>query len=207
MRSFLTLLFALSVQCTFSQEFIKAKDPGKLLEQIQTFSKDVNEFSSPFIQTKELALMMEDLKSSGQLYYDDEAGMRWEYTRPNESVLVMADGKTMLKQDGEIRDLAGTNAMMKRVEKMVSSCLDGSILKDGTYRTELFDSPTQIKADLYPQQRRMQEMAKKIEIIFEKKKGVLVYLALTDSEGDRTIVEFTYPVINNNLDAGLFKLQ
>lgn len=207
MRNLVTLIFSISILSVSAQDFTEAKDPSKLLEQIQEFSKDVKSFTSPFTQTKELALMMEDLKSGGQLYYSEGVGMRWEYSEPNESVLVMAEGKTMLKQNGEIRDLAGTNAIMKRVEKLVTSCLDGSILKDGTYKAVLFESSGQIKADLFPQQRRMQEMAKKIEIIFDKEKGVLVMLALTDSDEDRTIVEFSAPVVNGNINVVLFRLN
>lgn len=207
MRSLLSALFVMVSTFGSAQDFAKASDPAKSLETIKAFTKDVKSFRSSFEQTKELAMMTTDLKSSGALAYSEDLGMRWEYTAPNASVLIMTEEKTMLKEESGVRDLASTNAIMKRVEKMVESCLDGSILSDDSYKTKVYESESHLKAELLPQKRRMKEMASSIEIVFSKENGVLSTLSLTDAAGDKTIVQFSEPSINGKMDSGLFKLE
>lgn len=207
MRNLFAALFMMVSLFGNAQDFAQATDPANSLKAIKAFTKDVKSFRSSFEQTKELAMMTTDLKSSGAIAYSQDLGMRWEYTAPNASVLVMAEGKTMLKDKTGVKDLASTNAIMKRVEKMVGSCLDGSILSDEDYKTNVYENQTHIKAELLPQKRRMKEMASSIEIVFSKENGVLSSLSLTDAAGDKTMVQFSKPSINGKIDPGLFKLE
>jgi len=127
------LLFALIGPLALAQE-AKPVDPPKpkveekeetldeLLKRIETAHKEHKDFAGSFEQTKYLPLFDDKITSSGKFAFKKPDNVRWEYTKPHESILVVTGetGKKWSKATGrtenvKLADDRGLDAVVKQL--------------------------------------------------------------------------------------------
>src|SRR3954464_4806634 len=97
MRNAFTVLFLFIVLQLHAQPkgYQPVKNVQSFRESLSKVNSTIETISSDFLQTKNLSLLAEKIKSKGKFYYKKEDKVRIEYLTPYSYLLVMSGGQMM----------------------------------------------------------------------------------------------------------------
>jgi outer membrane lipoprotein carrier protein len=93
------LVLAAGGLCASASAAPPALDP--LLERIDAASAGVSTLAGQFTQRNKVALFKQELRSSGRFYFRKPRQIRWEYTAPDPSTMVLDGNRATLSTPGE----------------------------------------------------------------------------------------------------------
>jgi outer membrane lipoprotein-sorting protein len=204
---FLTLFLSVSAYCQYGRT-ATGKEKDDFFSQISHVSKETKTLTCDFTMSKKSTLIQEKNESKGKMYFQAPHKLRWEYTSPNKSALIVNEQNVVLKNaDGSTNTNVNTR-MLKGLSDIIIGTIDGSGLQDEknfistlVYMTQ----STNYILQLQPKG-RLANMYKKIDIVFNK-----AYLAesieLTEKNGDSMTIQFSNHKTNQQIDQNLFKVQ
>ena len=211
MKKILTIIFVLflsvSAYCQLTRT-VTGKEKDDFFTQISHVSKETKTLTCDFTMSKKSTLIQEKNESKGKMYFQAPHKLRWEYTSPNKSALIVNEQNVILKKaDGSTNTNVNTR-MLKGLSDIIIGTIDGSGLQDEKNFTSTLVYMTQSTnyiLQLEPKG-RLANMYKQIDIIFNK-----AYLAesieLTEKNGDSMTIQFSNHKTNQQIDQNLFKVQ
>ena len=211
MKKILTIAFVLllsvSAYCQLART-ITGKEKDDFFSQISHVSKETKTLTCDFTMSKKSTLIQEKNESKGKMYFQAPHKLRWEYTSPNKSALIVNEQNVVLKNaDGSTNTNVNTR-MLKGLSDIIIGTIDGSGLQDEknfistlVYMTQSTNYILQLEP-----KGRLANMYKQIDIVFNK-----AYLAesieLTEKNGDSMTIQFSNHKTNQQIDQNLFKVQ
>ena len=169
---FLILFFfsiALSAQGLSEQEIIQKMSAAA--EAIRTVRCD-------FTQTRYTKMLKEPQVSKGKMSCELPDKLRWEYTSPKASAIIM-DGTNNPNQ----RSWRGAATL-------IMNSVAGKCLTDGkSFQVSAKEMPTEYVATLIPLKKDMTRMYSKLVLHFDLKQSTVTEVELHERSGDRTIIE------------------
>ena len=211
MKKILTIAFVLllsvSAYCQLART-VTGKEKDDFFSQISHVSKETKTLTCDFTMSKKSTLIQEKNESKGKMYFQAPHKLRWEYTSPNKSALIVNEQNVVLKNaDGSTNTNVNTR-MLKGLSDIIIGTIDGSGLQDEKNFTNTLVYMTQSTnyiLQLEPKG-RLANMYKQIDIVFNK-----AYLAesieLTEKNGDSMTILFSNHKTNQQIDQNLFKVQ
>lgn len=204
---FLTLFLSVSAYCQYGRTAI-GKEKDDFFSQISQVSKETKTLTCDFTMSKESTLIQDRNESKGKMYFQAPHKLRWEYTSPNKSALIVNEQNVVLKNaDGSTNTNVNTR-MLKGLSDIIIGTIDGSGLQDEKNFTSTLvymSQSTNYILQLEPKG-RLANMYKQIDIVFNK-----AYLAesieLTEKNGDSMTIQFSNHKTNQQIDQNLFKIQ
>lgn len=142
-------------------------------------------------QEKSFAFLEDKLVSTGSFSYKKENRLRWQFNEPIDYIILIKENSMRLREDGKEKQYKGVDKILSQVKEIILGCIDGSIISNPNYKTVFFASPTALKIDLQPKDKRLREFIQRIEVEFEKKDTRLKSVLLTDPSGDITRILFS----------------
>lgn len=195
---FLLASISLSAQTSenLKQEFEKSlKEKGVQIETI----------TSKFTQTRSMSILSNKIIKHGDFYY----------SRPEKILLSFDDGDyikmgsksfSMRNAGKTIKTKISANPMLKELNKLLSACMTGEIIKATTgFNINLEDSSEKYILRLTPIKQNFSSKLKRIIMIFNKKEMSLVQLKMEENSGDFTSYDFTDKIFNSVINQNLFK--
>src|SRR5687767_10839544 len=79
------------------------KDTVSFKKNFNDKSKKINTNEADFIQEKYIAVMTEKAISKGKFYFKKPNLMRWEITEPTSHVIVLNNGKMVIREKGKVK--------------------------------------------------------------------------------------------------------
>ncbi|MDR2805233.1 MAG: outer membrane lipoprotein carrier protein LolA [Dysgonamonadaceae bacterium] len=180
----------------------KAIFEQKMLEQ----ATKISTLQCSFVQEKFSTLITEKAVSKGILLYLSPSMLRWEYTMPTPSVLIL-NGKdaVLLDKDGKRQ---GNGHVLKQLGNMIISIINGESLRQSKqFSTKVFENEKDFVVVLTPIQKRLKEYYQSIELKLEKNTFLASEIAMREKSGDKTVIILNNKKINEEIDTDKFTVK
>ncbi len=176
-------------------------------EEIRRESAGIRSVAAPFTQKKRMKILARPLVSEGRFYFQGPDSLRWEYTTPVRSILLMHRGTVRrhvfsggewLEESGE--RLQGMGVVMQEIGRWLHGRFDEN---QAFAATLVGGSPARII--LRPREPSFARMIQRIELTLSSRPGVIRSITIVESEDTVTLLEFRDVKINQELPAALFQ--
>lgn len=164
----------------------------------------IESIQADFTQEKHLKILAKPIISTGKLLFQAPGSLRWEYTSPFASILLMHEGKVkrFIKRDGIFQEETGMQLdAMQVVLTEISSWLDGRFTDNELFSVSFPDDKT---VELTPKDQAFGKLIEKIELKLSEQKGLLDQVTITEGPGASTIMRFSNRVLNQAIPARSF---
>jgi outer membrane lipoprotein-sorting protein len=204
----LLILFSVVCETVFSQagrnliESEKAVFEQKMLEQ----SKKINTLQCRFVQEKTSTLVTEKAVAKGILLYRSPSILRWEYTEPAPSMLILNEKNAVfLDQNGKRQ---GNANVLKQLGGIIVAMINGEGLRQNKqFSTEVFECDRNFIVILTPVQKRLKEFYKSIELKLDKNTFLASEIMLNEKTGDKTVIFLNDTELNKEIDTNKFTVK
>lgn len=181
-----------------------------LILRIQYEQSRLETLRSNFIQRKESELLLEPEESKGRFWFRSPDAVRWDFTEPDETRVVVRDGVmlTWFKDQGtaEKVDVGGR---ADRIMEYLSATNSLETLQRYFTIQAVFpkDAAAPYRLLLTPRFHRVRKRLESMKIHLDRQGYFPVYVEYVEPGGDRT--EFTFEQVEKNVELGdeLFTLD
>jgi len=208
-RQFISFLFFTSLAITTTaQSFSPVKDEAAMRKKIAEIGKTSNSIKADFTQEKNLAMLSEKIISKGTFYFKKDNKVRLEYHQPFNYLLVINDGKILIKDDAKSTQMdMHKNKIFQEVNNIIISCVNGSAIGSTDFDVKMFETAGQLKLEMKPIAKGLKDFFSSISIIIDKKDYSVVRIEMNEVSGDNTIINFTNKELNGKIDDKLFSVS
>ncbi len=178
---------------------------GDSWDQIRKTAKDITSVEAEFVQKKHMAILAKPLVSKGKLYFQVPRSLRWEYTSPVNSILLMHNGtvtRYIKKGDSVTKDSSARLQSMQIVLQEITMWMKGNFDANPGFRPEL--RPGRVIV-LTPKEKSMGEIIQRIELKLSTRPGVIQSVRIYESEKSYTVIDFLNVKMNAKLPDSLFR--
>ena len=175
-------------------------------EQLQLAVSDIKSIKSNFVQTKHYRFLNNDMVTTGTFYYSKPAKMKWHQKSPTEYSLILNDGIIQIEDGVKQKQVdSGKNKIGFKMNKLILSLINGSILNDPNFHIEIANEIDQIIVQLIGKVKA--QNFEKITLTFAQKSFYLLSMKIDEGQGDYSLIEFRDHKINTNISKEEFDIN
>lgn len=159
-----------------------------------------------FIQEKHMTILTRPLISRGTFLFQAPDSLKWEYTQPFKSVLVLHKGQTRRYVDKEgvlVEDATAGLQSMQMVVQQITQWLNGRFDDNPAFSAVLEPGP---KIVMTPQEKALARLIQRIEIELSHRPAVIESVTIYESEDSYTRLVFQNVTLNMPLDDTAFSI-
>jgi outer membrane lipoprotein carrier protein len=174
-------------------------------EGLKTAAGTVTSVKAEFTQEKHMKILARPLVSEGVLYFQAPDSLRWEYTHPVRSILLLHKGKTrrFVQKNGSLIEDASANLQsMQVVVQEITQWLNGRFDDNPVFAATL--EPDR-KIVMVPRDESFARFIRRIEIFLSDRPAVIKSVLIFESEDSFTKLDFRNVILNQKLDDALFR--
>ena len=203
---YVTILFSLVCGTVFSQEGKKLSDEKKqdFEQKIIEHSKNIKTLQCAFVQEKTSKLVSDKAVAKGVMFYQSPAMLRWEYTEPTPSTLILnRNNAALLDRNGK---KTGNEKMLKQLGGIIISMINGNgITQNKQFAAELYEiDAAQMLVVLTPVQKRLSDFYNDIKLRINTKTMLATSITLDEKSGDKTVISLIDVVLNSEIPQDKF---
>lgn len=164
----------------------------------------IRSVQADFIQEKKLKILVRPILSKGRFVFQAPENLRWEYTTPFRSVLLMNGGRIrkFTEHDGQLVEERGLQLdAMQVVLGEISGWLDGRFTDNAAFTTDFRDEKTIV---LTPKSEGMRSFISRIELRLADQVGLLDSVTIVEGPDALTRLSFSHGVLNQPVAGSLF---
>jgi len=172
---------------------------------IQDKAGEIKSVVTNFIQEKHLKILSKPLISKGTFYYQVPQSLRWEYTSPFQSILLIHNGniKRYIKgNDGFIQDSGVELQAMQVVLQEITLWLRGRFNDNPNFNAVLEPGP---KIVLTPKEKSFAAIIQRIELMLSNQPGIIETVRIYENDTSYTKFIFNHVRLNKPLKDSLFQ--
>jgi outer membrane lipoprotein-sorting protein len=206
----ITILFSVISGNIFSQNGKKLNEnekqvfEQKMTEQLQ----NIKTLQCDFVQEKTSLLVIEKAVANGIMMYQSSSMLRWEYTQPTPSTLILSgNNAVLLDKNGE---RIGNESMLRQLGGIIISMINGSSItqQNRQFSSEFYElDNSQMLIVLTPIQRRLRDFYNKIELRIDLKTMLADNITLEEKLGDKMVIFLTNKVLNSEIPQSKFAIR
>ena len=173
-------------------------------EQIRGATGAIQTIRADFIQEKHLKILSRPLVSKGVFYYQTPNSLRWEYTSPVRSILLMHKGKISryIKSGNDfVEDSRMDSKGMQIVLQEIALWLGGRFSDDPAFDAALKQGR---KIVLTPRDKAFSHIIEHIDLRLSDTPGILKSVTIYEGRDSYTRLEFINTEINKEIEASVF---
>ena len=159
-------------------------------EGLKTAAGTVTSVKAEFTQEKHMKILARPLVSEGILYFQGPDSLRWEYTHPVRSILLLHKGKTrrFVQKNGSLVEDASANLQsMQVVVQEITQWLNGRFDDNPVFAARL--EPGR-KIVMVPRDESFARFIRRIEIFLSDRPAVIKSVMIFESEDSFTKLDF-----------------
>jgi outer membrane lipoprotein-sorting protein len=152
-----------------------------------------------------MKILVRPLVSEGILLFQGPDSLRWEYTQPIQSILLLHNGKTrrFVQKDGNlIEDASASLQSMQVVVQEITQWLNGRFDDNPAFAARL--EPGR-KIVMTPRDESFARLIQRIEIILSHRPAVIKSVMIFENADSYTKLDFSDVILNQKLDDRLFR--
>ena len=183
---------------------------AELVKQVDAAKAGVETLAGEFTQKNRVKLFKQELSSKGRLYFRKPRQIRWEYTAPDPSVLILDGNKATLTTPGaapQVFDL-DKDATMRAIFDQLLTWLGPGSLAAARDDYELAAGGTESAPVLVLTPKLASTIGKafsRIELRLDRKSWLMKSIKLVEKNGDEKEIDFAKLQRNGKLPADAFK--
>ena len=162
-------------------------------DSIRSSAQQMQSIEANFVQTRTLKILTRPITSRGVLLYRRPADLRWEYTSPVKSVLVMKGGNAgryIRRGDRWVADSSAKLDAMKVVLGEINLWLGGNFSQSKTFKPELKPgNPATV--EMIPIEPTLRNIISKIVITLGKDPGTVDSIDIHEGAEGTTHIVFS----------------
>ena len=159
----------------------------KIIEKMASAAEKIKTVECNFTQTKQSKMLSKPQMSEGKMFCQQPGKLRWEYTSPRASTLVLEGTEARLLKGNEQE---ARNKFIGEMARMIMNCVAGKNLTDNkTFQVSAKEMPTEYVATLVPQRKDMKRLYTKLVLHYNLKQETVTEIELHEKNGDRTLIE------------------
>ncbi|MBN2159528.1 MAG: outer membrane lipoprotein carrier protein LolA [Spirochaetes bacterium] len=178
---------------------------GDSWDQIKKTAKDITSVEAVFVQTKHMEILSKPLVSKGTLTFHAPDSLRWEYTSPVRSVLLMHGGtvtRYVKRGDAVIKDSSARLQSMRVVIQELTMWMKGNFDANPSFKPELKKGGI---IQLTPREKSMADIIRRIELRLSSTPGVIRSVVIYESQKSYTMLEFRNVRLNRPVPDSIFR--
>lgn len=178
---------------------------GGSWEELKSRAGTVTSVRAEFDQEKHMPILARPLASSGVFFFQAPAALRWEYLKPLRHILLMDAERTerWVETPGGLVKEAGANLQaMQVVLEQITQWLDGRFDENPMFTARL--EPERLIV-LAPREAAFAKMIQRIEVRLSERPGVIDTVTIRESDTSFTRLAFKNVVLNQPIDASVFR--
>ena len=179
----------LSVVCCLLSVVLHAQglSEQKIIQKMASAAEGIKTIQCNFTQTKHLKMLSQEQVSEGKMFCQQPDKLRWEYTSPRASTLVLEGTQARLLKGSE----QGTKSkFIGEMARLIMNSVAGKCLTDSkTFQVSAKEMPTEYVATLIPLRKDMKRIYSKLILHFDIKLETVTEVELHEKSGDRTLIE------------------
>ncbi len=208
MRQFLILILFMLSLSSFSQDkakFYPINNLKELEQDLNANSAKTNTISSDFIQIKHLEYLEDTIITKGKFWFKKENKLRWEYTSPFKYIIVINNGKFVIKDKDKISEYdINSNKAFQEINDLIISSVRGTLLEEDKFNVTALKNASTYLVKLTPKDEKMKEILNKIELYFDIASLDIVKVKMIENKDDFTIISFINRKLNEEIPANIF---
>ena len=204
-----SLCLSLSTMASAQDSYVPMQDVESFRQQLDKMANAVQTIESDFIQEKHLSVLSNEIISKGSFCFRKENNIRWEYTGPYQYLIIISGEKIFLKDEsGQQQYDMESNKMFQEMNRFISGCIQGDILKDeADYRTEYLENEQEYFVILEPNSRALHDMLNEVQIAFDRDDLTVNRITMLEPGGDYTRIDFVNKVLNTDIPLEKFSFR
>jgi outer membrane lipoprotein-sorting protein len=174
-------------------------------EDLKTAAGTVASVRAEFTQEKHMKILARPLVSKGVLFFQGPDSLRWEYTHPVQSILLLHKGKTrrfVQKNDSLIEDASANLQSMQVVVQEITQWLNGRFDDNPAFAASL--EPGR-KIVMVPRDESFARLIQRIEVSLADRPAAIKSVMIFENEDSFTKLDFSDVILNQQLDDALFR--
>jgi len=174
-------------------------------DEIRNTAETIVSVKADFVQSKHMKILSRPLVSRGTLYFKSPQSLRWEYTSPVKSVLLMNKGAVVRYVKGSggfVKDASAGLQSMQVVVQEISRWMKGEFNTNPGYAAELKNGGRIL---LVPKDKSFSKIITRIELVLSDRPGIIDSVKIIESEDSYTTIRFEKTVINGAMNDALFQ--
>ena len=159
----------------------------KIIEKMTSAAEKIKTVQCDFTQTKQSKMLQGEQVSKGKMFCQQPDKLRWEYTSPRPSTLVLEGTEARLLKGNE---QGARNKFIGEMARMIMNSVAGKCLTDSkSFQVSAKELPTKYVATLVPQKKDMKRLYTKLVLHFDIKQETVTEIELHEKNGDKTLIE------------------
>jgi outer membrane lipoprotein carrier protein len=167
----------------------------ELLAKLEASSKDLTTLKGEFTQRTRVKLFKQELRSTGRILFRRPRQLRWEYTAPDPSVMVLDGDRATLTTPGaapQVFDLAHDATMRPIFDQLLLWLSPGSLGRAREqYQLTVAGTAELPTLVLEPKSGAMARAFRRVELRLDGRSGLLRGILLVEQNGDEKEIAFT----------------
>ncbi len=206
---YLIILFLFLSFSSFAQKGYKpVSDLTELSKLLNENASKTNTIKSDFVQVKHMAFLQDSIVTNGKFWFKKENTLRWEYTNPFNYIIVINNGKFIIKDDSKKSEFdIKSNKAFQEVNKMIVSSVRGTLMEENLFNISAFKSLSSYLVRLSPKDKNMKSVIQEMDLYFNLKDYTIYKLVMRENEEDYTVISFKNRKINEPIPANTFILK
>jgi outer membrane lipoprotein-sorting protein len=184
-----------------------AEERAESLEHVRKAFSTVKSIRTDFTQEKRMKILARPLVSEGRFFYRSPADIRWEYTSPVRSILLMDGGdvkRYTWRDPAWVRERGAGLEAMRFVLQDISGWVSGDFESSRHFRAELESGPY-MRVVLIPRDPAIGSFIEQVVLTLSSRPGVLKSVEIIEGPTNSTLIEFQNTEINVPFPQGLFQ--
>jgi len=174
-------------------------------EALKSSAGTVTSVKARFVQEKHMKILARPLVSGGLLLFQAPDSLRWEYTQPIESILLLHNGKTrrFVKRNADlVEDASAGLQSMQVVVQEITQWLNGRFDDNPAFAARL--EPGR-KIVMTPREASFARLIQRIEVVLSDRPAVIKSVIIYENKDSYTKLNFKDVLLNQKLDDVLFQ--
>jgi outer membrane lipoprotein-sorting protein len=171
-------------------------------EKIRLAAQDVRSIRADFVQTRTVRILKSPIVSRGRLVYRRPDDLRWEYTDPFKSLLLVRAGtveRYIRRDEGLVRDSSAKADAMAAVIREINIWLKGDFSASKMFRSSLILADNTTKIELVPIDPSMRSIISRIVLTPVSRPGMVESISIDEGAEGTTRINFNGVRINEGV--------
>lgn len=201
------LLFVFVGFSAFSQESgMTSSEINSFKQKVTAESQNTKTIKTDFVQYKHMDFLSEDVKTSGKMVFQTPNFVRWEYTNPYQYSVIFKEDELLINDGGKKSSVnMGSSKLFKKLNELIVNSVKGDMFHNADFNVEFFKSPAYYKAVFTSKDKKIKEFIASFELFFSKENAEVMEVKMIEPSQDYTRIEFKNRVLNQPVDASVFR--
>ncbi|HEY0261597.1 MAG TPA: outer membrane lipoprotein carrier protein LolA [Chitinophagales bacterium] len=177
------------------------------MQKLMQTSKTTQSISAKFTQEKIMSIVPNPIISKGLFFFKQPEQIRWEYQTPFKHLMIVANGKMIVKDENKTKEQdLSKNMAARELKKLISGMVSGQMLQNNKmFKTTVYENANSYKLVLIPANPSIKNYIAKIQHYFNKATLQTTRVEIMEKDGDQTILTFDNVQVNGTVNDSMFK--